>query len=576
MEYDKVAPIGPPEEQIMRWIAKREFNHRGVLAPRGIGKTHIVIAYAAFCLNREPELKILIVSKTELHAKDSLKLLRGWLTKVAFLKRLRPNRSLGHRDQVLFFDVGASVPRHRTPSVSAAGIDGQLEGRRAGLCIADDVETERNSLTVMTRQTLDTRIKELSRVTSYLPREIVVIGTYHSDDSVYRKLATRGYVIRTWPVFYPTEMERFDDQGDDKILNLSPELDQDMIEGRAKPGNKVFPHRHDDKFIEDAKSEGDASWEMHYMLMVTAGDRRRYPLRLGDLICEDAIEKRFAPSKIGWGMNDSRQNSTAIDDLHCVGFGDDCFRSPAFIGQREMLPYQQVFMYIDPSGRGTDLTGFCVIGFLNGKLFVLELDGMQGGYDEDVLERICRIAKANGVQKIMIEDEFGSGMMVPLLQSRIVRHFARGVPTLPSGELSGPHAVSEQRRHVTDRWQGSWGCIIEGTTVARGTIKEARILDVLEPVVQHHRLVIDRRIAANTKFQQQFTRLQRLKGCLPNDDIVDALAGCVKMFSDRMDVDPSVLERATAGDLIERELENFRVLQSNGVSSSGDGWVPHR
>jgi hypothetical protein len=575
MEYDKVAPIGPAEEQMMRWIAGEGDapRRRGVLAPRGIGKTHIVLAYVAFRMNQRPELKALVLSKTELHAKDSVRLLRGWVDQVAWLGHLSPNRHIGHRDHALFFDIGLAKPRHRTPSVRAAGIDGQLEGMRSGLTIGDDIETDKNTMSLDMRFKLDTRVRELARVTTYQPGDIIFVGTFHTDDSVYLKLRDRGYAFQTWPIMIPSDDELYDDSGDLRIVNLAPALQGAMADGTMKAGNLVFPHRHNAKYIEDQRAEGADSWDMHQMLMVSTGSSKRYPLKLSDLITVEAIDKDLAPSRLAWGRTDSSHSTTEIDELPSMGMGDDAFHRPITFDRNDWVRYQQTKMFVDPSGKGADRTAYCVIGLLNSRLFVKELRSLPGGYDEETLGKIVMAAKRNRATTIVVEDEFGSGMMKPLLEERLRKLFQRGTSTAPSGDLSGPNAAYDARTHAADRMANRWGCVVETANVPKFKHKEDRILDVLEPVVGSHRLVIDFVLARDDRFQTQFTRIRRERGCLPEDDEVDALAGCCKLFSEQMDLDPDDAD-VRAETMIDAALHEMRTAKGMGRPSAA-GWVIH-
>ena len=54
-------------------------------------------------------------------------------------------------------------------------------------------------------------------------------------------------------------------------------------------------------------------------------------------------------------------------------------------------------MHIDPSGRGQDETGYVVTKELNGKIFVLAVGGLKGGYDKRTLHELAKIAAEHKV-----------------------------------------------------------------------------------------------------------------------------------------------------------------------------------
>lgn len=563
--YQEVAPIEPADEDMMRWMDGEDAsNRRGCLGPRGIGKTYISIAMCAFRHFQNPEVKILFISKTEQHAKESSTLLRGWYDRVAFLRHLSPDRSVGHRDTRTAFDVGACKPRHRTPSFSASGITGQLEGRRAHIIIADDVETEENTISLDRRETLDRRVREFGRITTYDTkerpgghREVVFIGTYHHDDSVYLKLAKRGYHFRTWPILYPSDQQRWDDDGQDRILNLAPQLIDALTEGKSRPGDKVWPRRHSDQYLSQQRAEGESGWEMHQMLTVLVGDQRRYPLRCKDLLVLDPMDMRYGPIRMIWASTDTRsKRSTVMDDIQCVGFGEDCFHAAVVISQQtEYSPYDGTIMYIDPSGKGVDRTAYAIVSHLCGYIFLKSIGSLDGGYDDDVLTRLALIARDTQTNRIVVEQEWGGGMFVNLLRQKIQDMHAAGAPTSPIRDVSGPNAVEDQRKHTVEKWTGQWSCTVDEDPIAkRNKRKEWRILDTLEPVVQTHRMVISRQVAENHRFQTQFTRICREEECLPHEDELDALAGAVSQWKTSMDVNQEDLQGIT----LDRQIDEFR------------------
>jgi hypothetical protein len=89
---------------------------------------------------------------------------------------------------------------------------------------------------------------------------------------------------------------------------------------------------------------------------------------------------------------------------------------------------------------------------------------------------------------------------------------------------------------------------IEDAKWARGS-KEARIIDTLEPVMNQHRLVVDRKLIERDydstrsyagedqqpyRLFYQMTRITKEKGCLAHDDRLDAVAGAVAYWLEHM------------------------------------------
>ena len=128
-------------------------------------------------------------------------------------------------------------------------------------------------------------------------------------------------------------------------------------------------------------------------------------------------------------------------------------------------------MSVDPSGRGKDETAYAIVAQLNGYLFVLDAGGFAGGYDADeVLKPLAMLAKKYNVNEILVESNFGDGMFNQLF--------------MPVLNKVHPVTTSEVRHNKQ---------------------KERRIIDVLEPVMNQHRLVIDKKV-----IQKDFDSCQHL------------------------------------------------------------------
>ncbi len=539
---DRVAPLSPIEIDIADYAANGPFL-RGVLAPRGTGKTHIVAALTTWVLLRDINAKVLIVSKSATEAGKTLSLIRRWIGSVWFLKHLTPNDK--SRDAAVQFDVGG-CRADRTASVTVRGIDGQLEGGRAHLIIADDVETTANTLTLDARSKLDERVKEFRDILypglddTARAHGVVYIGTYHHEESLYLKLADRGYAFRTWPLVYPTPDERA------LMLNLSPVVADALDNGTAKPGQPTMPLRFDDGEVASRRAEGRTRFAMQHMLIARLGDDLAYPLKLQDLIVM-GLNRDKAPLQVVWGTHDSI-GSTFMQDIPSLGFGNDAFRRPAMIGT-EYADYQDVRMRIDPAGKGADKVGYAVAGTLAGYHYVLAAGGLHGGADPANITRLAEIARDFRVRTVTIESNFGGDSFGRLVQVEIARLAIK--PNERPDYPNGWNAAVEAKHSVGQ--------------------KELRILGALEPVMANHRLVWDVAVARNTDLQRQLTRITRQRNSLDHDDELESVAMVVADLAEELRIDP-----AKAADLIrrqkfDRELEAH--YASLGIKRRRDWWA---
>ena len=128
-------------------------------------------------------------------------------------------------------------------------------------------------------------------------------------------------------------------------------------------------------------------------------------------------------------------------------------------------------------------------------------------------------------------------------------------------------------------------CAIE--EIRHNTQKERRIIDTLEPVMNQHRLVVDKQVikedAESVKIypieiQQQYslfyqmTRITKDRNCLGHDDRLDCLAIAVADCLEWLQVDPEAELQRRLEEEIDAEIERFE--SEYGLSSSKEeiGW----
>ena len=405
--------------------------------------------------------------------------------------------------------------------MKSVGITGQLTGSRADTIIADDVEVVKNSATVAQREKLGELIKEFDAILKPLAHaEIVYLGTPQTEESIYNQLPSRGYEIRIWPARYPKDRKHFNQYSG----RLAPFI-ADHFE--ANPGSAwqpVEPSRfHEDDLLRREASYGRGGFLLQFMLDTTLSDAERYPLKLSDLIVMD-VDREAAPIRIMWASGKEQ----VIDDIPAVGFTGDRLHRPMYLA-KEVEEYTGSVMSVDPSGRGGDETGYTVTKLLRGMVFLRRAGGLKGGYDDEALEQIAHVARAEKVKMILVESNFGDGMFIKLLEPVLRRIY--------------PCAVEETR------------------SVGQ---KERRIIDTLEPVLNQHRLIVDAALMradqkCEPKFQlfHQLTRITRDRGALRHDDRLDALAMAVAYWSEYLNRDISREEDKRMEELMELEYAKF-------------------
>jgi hypothetical protein len=164
-------------------------------------------------------------------------------------------------------------------------------------------------------------------------------------------------------------------------------------------------------------------------------------------------------------------------------------------------------MSIDPSGKGNDEVGIAIVYMLNSRLFIKKITGISGGgYDDSVMENIANLCALHGIDTLLVEDNFGGGAF-----DKMLRPFMK--------QIAPKTAID--------------------TVNVKGQ-KEIRIIEVLEPMLNQHKLVIDKdtlekdfNALSKYSFTFQLSHITKERDCLQHDDRLDALANaCIYLLDD--------------------------------------------
>ena len=472
-----------------------------IQAFRGVGKSWITGAFVLWTLFNNPEKKIMIISASKERADNMSIFLQKLIIETPWLVHLRP-KSDDSRWSRISFDVACSP--HQAPSVKSVGITGQLTGSRADLMILDDIEVPGNSMTEFMREKLLQLCTEAESIlTPKNDSRIMFLGTPQTTFTVYRKLAERAYKPFVWPARYPRKVSQYEGL-------LAPQLVEDIDQGAEQW--EVTDDRFDNEdLIEREASMGRSNFMLQFMLDTSLSDAEKFPLKCADLIVT-SVNPTTAPESIVWCSDPQK----VIKDLPTVGLPGDYFYSPMQL-QGTWDPYQETICSVDPSGRGSDETAAAYISQRNGFLYLHDMRAYRDGYSDNTLLDILKGCKKYGVTKLLIETNFGDGIVSELF-----------------------------RKHLQQTKQG-----IDIEEVRANVRKEDRIIDSLEPILNQHRLVIDRSVIewdfkSNPQAAPeerlvymlfyQMSRMCREKGAIRHDDRIDALAQGVQYYTDALGI----------------------------------------
>jgi len=470
-----------------------------ISAFRGVGKSWITAAFVLWVLFNDPDKKIMVISASKERADNFSIFCQKLIIDISWLNFLGPKDS-DQRWSRISFDVGPAKP-HQAPSVKSVGITGQMTGSRAHLMIFDDVEVPANSATDMQREKLLQLVTESESILTPDPdSRILFLGTPQSTFTIYRKLAERSYRPFVWPARYPRDLSKYEGL-------LAPQLAEDLEKG-VNVWTPTDTRFNDLDLMERESAMGRSNFMLQFMLDTSLSDSEKFPLKFQDLIVTPLggeCAERYA-----W----SADPRYMLKELNPVGLPGYRFYGPMFIDEG-VCPYNETIVSVDPSGRGTDETVAVVLSQANGYVFVRDMRAYRDGYSDETLSDIVRLGKRYGASTLLVESNFGDGMICELIKRHAI-------------QMGANMGIEEVRATVR---------------------KEERIIETLEPVMNQHKLIIDPKVweydyrsnpdapperRLEYMLGYQMSRMCREKGAVKHDDRVDALAQGVQWFIDAL------------------------------------------
>lgn len=483
--------------------------YRMIQAQRGQAKTTVTAAYAVWRGIHNPSTRVLIISSGDTMAQEISNWVIQIMTGMPELRCMLPDRSRGDRASVKAYDIHQDLKGpEKSPSIACVGITSNLQGKRADVLIADDIESAKNSATDVQRE----RIVHLSRdFTSICSKgDIIYLGTPQSIDSVYNGLPGRGFTIRVWPGRYPTVSEE-ENYGEHlaPMIREAMEADPSLRTGggilgdRGKPTDNVILG--EDILVAKEIDQGAAYFQLQHMLDTRLSDAERFPLKISKLLVM-SVPEASVPILLNHQIGEQFRISNPSDYPN-----QEKFYRVANFGP-EYAEFQGCHMYVDPAGGGQngDETAYAVTKFAGGKVFLVAAGGVPGGLGEDSMNALTAVAARWKPNHIHIEKNYGNGALENVWTPLLLR---------------------EHRCEIEGVWEAGQ--------------KELRIIDALEPLIGAGRLVIDESLIeadwesckkypaerrASYSLFHQMSRITREKGALFHDDRLDALAGTCRYW----------------------------------------------
>lgn len=528
-----------------------------VQAQRSQAKTTIAAAFCVWTLIHDPKHRVLIISAGGSQATDISTLVIRIIMNMDVLECIRPDKSKGDRVSVEKFDLHYSLRKlDKSASVSCCGITANLQGRRADLLLADDIESQKNSLTALMREQLLAKTLDFTSINQ--SGRILYLGTPQSSDSIYNTLAGRGYEVRIWPGRFPTA-EQLPYYGE----YLAPLL-RDMMERypqlmggggmNADQGIPIEPSFLGEGILQIKEKDQGPSWfQLQHMLNTKLMDAERYPLKTDNVI--------VLPIRAGDDLPLEVKRGYDYQEYQIEG-KTYRFAKPHTIST-ELQKAQGICFYIDPAGggkgkgtHGGDETGWACTAFLNGNIYVLGYGGVKGGYDGKQMHELADLILKYRPNVVKIEQNFGYGALravfLPILRE-----------VYPDCEVADDFVTGQ---------------------------KELRIIDTLEPIIARGSLIIAADALASEKqtlqihpdtnritycMMHQMNFITRDKDALVHDDRLDALAGACYHWAQMLVIDQNKVRQQMQAEIEAAfwadPLQHNRIMSRQQVQNRGSG-----
>lgn len=501
--------------ELLEFVSNTENPHRMLMCLRGLSKSLSAQLYTVWRLLNNPDEHILVMSATGERAKNFTQFVQKLLRLLPVCNGMQPRHNK-ERTSGQSFDI-AGATASDSPSVYAVGIENQIAGFRATLVIYDDIETAQNAGNQTQREKIDHYASEAANLLMTGRDETICLCTPHSRDSIYTGwIQDKGFKQLIIPAEYPENIDLYGG-------GLAQYIIDDLKDNPSLIGRNI-----DERFtLEILRSKslriGRSQYKLQYMLDVSESDEMKHPLKLSELIVMD-VDTEEAPLKI----SPSSMKENIIFTKH-NGFKTDRLYAPSFVSN-ERYAYSYRAMAIDPSGRGEDETGVSIGFSLSGKIFIKKVTGLDGGYEVETMEYIAQLCADYKIDYLVIESNFGDGAYMKMLE--------------PFLRKKSPNTAIEE--------------------VRSSTVKEKRIINTLEPLLNQRRIVIDKQVLDDdlkveviNSFTYQLTRLTKESNCLKKDDRLDSFEMLCKFILDKDEFDDDYASNAYEDKELQEAIDVF-------------------
>lgn len=543
--YDGLKFLGFESTRMQLQIALTLYessNKEMIQAPRGEGKSMITALYTIWNLIQDPTTIVMIVAgyvaKAEEIASIIYQIIHGW----DILEYLRPDTRNKDLNSVSKFDVHRSLKGfNQSPSVSCVSVFSSMVGKRAGLLVADDVETVDNAMTPAQRDKLERLTGEFSSIVTH--GKVLYLGTPQTKDSIYNRLPAKGYKITVFTARYPTK-ENMEKYGDRLARYIREDIEKHGATLQTgggiskKMGKPVDPMRYtEEDLIKKEEEQGAELFELQFMLNTDLADALRQQLKLSDLIVANFSPDRL-PEKLDWAC--IQQNQARFPTAFGV---PDAIMYHPIIPQCEWVDRDPnlTWAFVDPAGGGGDELAWSIATSQAPYIHWLDTKGLRGGFIQVNSDAMIDSFIKWKVTRVRVETNMGHGLFEINLKKCIAER------------ISDYEKSIKKDRSLFNELQPKIDILkriaIE-SEFSKGQ-KERRIIDSLVTMMQRHQLVVHQTVfesdaecnmeyGLSEKRYSAFYQMENIttdRNSLFKDDRLETVAGVCRMFKEALLVD---------------------------------------
>ncbi|MCP4569052.1 MAG: hypothetical protein GY841_15870 [FCB group bacterium] len=221
-----------------------------VIAPRGHGKTSIVLPYVIWRIGRNVDLRVKIVCADDPTAIKRLKVIKKTIELNPRVREvfpeLEPDKKTGWTDHAIFVKRSIIDPE---PTIEAKGIGSSIVGSRVDLVIADDIVSIQNSVArpAERKKVIDAWENDWMNLVHDDSQVIYICTLYHRDDNSHKVMKSGAYK----KLFYAIDSQ-YGAMWPDKISELSlRDKRSTMSESAWARGYRNEPKADEDRIIRE-------------------------------------------------------------------------------------------------------------------------------------------------------------------------------------------------------------------------------------------------------------------------------------------------------------------------------------